>query len=507
MHPVIVLTVATGCAHLAVVSVLSATRRWASLRRLSQTRGCKAARAEQVWDVLGILKIISAVRAVLSGNILGYMDDLWATRGETYASSFLGQKVIFTCDAAAVKQVLVSRWGDYYAAKGLRKHMFRYLAPGAIGASDGQPWKQLRGMWRVEFSSLNDMFDIASQEDHFQKLVRLIPKDGGAVDMQALFKNLLIDLIMAIFLGEPVGCLVPERQSADKKRFVECLDIVAARMAKEGFLGPASFFYFAGRRETLQASAYLREYVERIIRRKLEERQHRINNPNSNPVPGKCVLESLMERTTDVAELRTHVLSLMVGANDSVGSFLSSTIWALSRDARVFAKLRASILDNVGFEAPTFQQLKSFPYLNQVLHEVLRLYPPLPFNARIANKDTWLGSGGGPDGKDPLLVKCGQCVRSVRNFGDDALEFWPERWEHLRENTPGFFPFLMGPRQCLGQQFAMLQATYATIRLLQTFSQVESRDELPFQPTVGLSLVHRNGVSVACTPDPRNTAF
>jgi len=70
----------------------------------------------------------------------------------------------------------------------------------------------------------------------------------------------------------------------------------------------------------------------------------------------------------------------------------------------------------------------------------LRLFPPLSTNSRACNKDTVLPRGGGPDGKQPILIPKGTQVRysSYRLhrrkdiYGLDADEFRPERWENLR---------------------------------------------------------------------------
>lgn len=92
---------------------------------------------------------------------------------------------------------------------------------------------------------------------------------------------------------------------------------------------------------------------------------------------------------------------------------------------------------------------------------VMRVYPPVPFNAKIANKDTFLPAGGGPDGQSPLLVLKGDRVifsswgshRSLEYFGNDAHEFVPERWENLKAESLGFIPFNLGPRTCPGREY------------------------------------------------------
>jgi cytochrome P450 len=60
-------------------------------------------------------------------------------------------------------------------------------------------------------------------------------------------------------------------------------------------------------------------------------------------------------------------------------------------------------------------------------------------------------------------------------YGPDADEFRPERWEKLRPGW-GYLPFNGGPRICVGQQFALTEAGYATVRLMQTFSGIEDRE-------------------------------
>lgn len=93
----------------------------------------------------------------------------------------------------------------------------------------------------------------------------------------------------------------------------------------------------------------------------------------------------------------------------------------------------------------------------------LRLYPPVPINARVANTATTLPVGGGPDGTSPVYIHKGQKIvfssfaahRSKQTYGSDSLVFRPERWENgeaAKEGVGAFLPFLMGPRACPGRE-------------------------------------------------------
>jgi cytochrome P450 len=103
-------------------------------------------------------------------------------------------------------------------------------------------------------------------------------------------------------------------------------------------------------------------------------------------------------------------------------------------------------------------------------------------NNRQAARTTILPTGGGPDGKSPILVRKGEVVvfsqyvnsRKKNIYGPDADYFRPERWEtgELANIGWAYFPFNGGPRQCLGEDFALMEVSYAVVRLLKACSIV-----------------------------------
>jgi len=113
----------------------------------------------------------------------------------------------------------------------------------------------------------------------------------------------------------------------------------------------------------------------------------------------------------------------------------------------------------------------------------MRIYPMVPGNARRATRNTTLPRGGGPDGNSKMYVRKGQEVnysvyvmqRREDIWGADAAEFKPERWPGLKTGWE-YLPFNGGPRICLGQQLALTEASYVTVRMLQRYDQIENLD-------------------------------
>ncbi|KAL8985942.1 MAG: hypothetical protein Q9177_004294 [Variospora cf. flavescens] len=170
------------------------------------------------------------------------------------------------------------------------------------------------------------------------------------------------------------------------------------------------------------------------------------------------------------------------------GSFL------LIRHPDVLSRLRSEIQSVIGTDTDvTRPHIQKIGFLRCILNETLRLYPPIPINVRFANKTTWLPRGGGPDGKSPILVPKGVGLgfvpyymhRRKDIYGEDAMDYRPARWEgpELANIGWAYMPFHGGPRLCLGKDFALMEASYLTVRILQEFPDIQLPPGQPVVPT------------------------
>lgn len=316
------------------------------------------------WDLFGVGRVISIIRAVRNGSILYYMDQFWPMYGDTYTLNIMGTKVTFTRDATNIKQVLATNWQDYNAAKGIRDALWEHLAPRTVAAVDGTEWEDARKKWRHSLVHIDQLFDIPFFEASFQKLVHRIPRQ--AVDVQSLFLDLGTDIVSNLVVGKSLDCIGPENQSPENRRYVEALSRANPVTAMRGFLGPLArinpeFGYKAD-------CDIITGHVAHLVRERLSTIQERKLDGLEAVSTQQTFLERLLIHSKDTSMVNGDLVSLMMG-NEEMARPLSHTIFQRSRHPEVYQKLRESIIGLVGYEPPAYEQLNMFAYLKDVLNE------------------------------------------------------------------------------------------------------------------------------------------
>jgi len=201
-------------------------------------------------------------------------------------------------------------------------------------------------------------------------------------------------------------------------------------------------------------------------------------------------------RMTD-RQLRDEVITLFLAGHETTALTLSWTWWLLAQHPQVEAKLHAELDAVLGGRTPTLEDLPKLPYTDHVITESMRLYPPAWGMARLAIEDAEIG---GYKIRKGCGVSLSQWVvhRDPRWY-ESPEEFRPERWEgDLLKRLPRFayFPFGGGPRQCIGNSFALMEAAL----LLATIAQKFRLGLVPGQvvvPLASITLRPRHGIRVS----------
>ncbi|MGW4532635.1 cytochrome P450 [Nocardia sp. NPDC004340] len=166
--------------------------------------------------------------------------------------------------------------------------------------------------------------------------------------------------------------------------------------------------------------------------------------------------------------LRAQLLNFLVAGSETTAALLEVVLHCIAADRQLQEELRAEITARGGFD---YQAVTGMRLVRHVLNECLRLWPPVPGYLRKARSDQNLGGYLIPAGQRVfVLALAAQRDRDV--WGPDADTFDPYRFEadRLRANPERFFqPWGVGPRSCIGRQFALQQATLLIARILSDF--------------------------------------
>ena len=322
---------------------------------------------------------------------------------------------------------------------------------------------------RIQYQNL-DLF-----QEHVDNLIARIPHEG-TVDLQPLFFDLTLDTTTALLFGRSVYSLRANiDQGEENRQFAESFNLAQEGLAKRFRLAPFHWAYnpYSFRRACHNVHSFVEKYIKE---------RHRKDGVEKND-SSSWFLDRIAEESTTETDLRDQLLNILLAGRDTTACCLSWTLRLLVRHTEVLKRLRSEIVSvMVDSGEPTRKHIKQMPFLSCVIKESLRLYPPVPLNNREAIRTTVLPTGGGPDGNSPMLVRKGELVvfsqyvnsRRRNIYGYDADEFRPDRWETGELSGIGwaYFPFNGGPRQCLGEDFAIMEISYTIIRLLQAFMAI-----------------------------------
>ena len=381
-----------------------------------------------------------------------------------------------------IYQVLVIQHSKFHKSELTRRITVRMLGQGLL-ISEGDFWRRQRRLVQPAFhrGRVNDyasaMLELA--QAHVRDW-----RDGDRRNIAEEMMTLTLGIAVRTLFG---GTLSGE--AADVGRAMTFLMRYSLRRQRAPWRIPEKWPTPKNRRANREL-AFLDSLVYRII----SERQASGNEHHDD------LLALLMSAMDDDGsqmtrqQLHDEAMTLFIAGHETTAQMLSWTWYALSQnpsaDARLYEELRG-ILDGNPLNPADLARL---PYLQAVMNEVLRLYPPAYIMARETVEPCQLGGYGFARGTT-ILFSQWVAHRDPRFF-EDPDEFRPERWlDGLADRLPpgAYFPFGAGPRRCIGESFALLEAATVIATIARRFS-FRVLPGIPVVPEPLVTLRSRNGI-------------
>jgi cytochrome P450 len=179
-------------------------------------------------------------------------------------------------------------------------------------------------------------------------------------------------------------------------------------------------------------------------------------------------------------ELRDEMMTMLLAGHDTTALTLTYTLYLLSQHPDAEAGVHAELADVTGGKPPAGGDVRQLEYLDRVIDESMRLYPPVYTVFREPLTDVRLGDYRIPEGGTVMLPQW--VVHRSPRFWEDPLEFDPDRFTPERSRGRhrfAHFPFGGGPRMCIGKQFSLLEAKLILGTVASQYRLEYARDE-PF---------------------------
>lgn len=207
-------------------------------------------------------------------------------------------------------------------------------------------------------------------------------------------------------------------------------------------------------------------------------------------------------RMTD-RQLRDECMTLFLAGHETTANALSWTWYLLARNPEAETRLHDELDRVLAGRSPTFADLPRLTYTDGVVNESLRLFPPAWMPGRETTEPVDLGGYRITRGTTIFMPAC-VIHRDARWF-DDPDAFRPGRWaDSLLQHIPryAYFPFGGGPRICIGNNFALMEAALVLATIARTYRMrlapntvVEPLASMTLRPAHGLGMIVQRRVA------------
>ena len=237
-----------------------------------------------------------------------------------------------------------------------------------------------------------------------------------------------------------------------------------------------------------------REIMKQAVMAMIEERRR--SGEDKGDLLSMLLLAQDEDSGAQMSDQQVHdeAMTLFIAGHETTANALTWTLYLLSQNPDAEAKLLDELHTVLADRLPTMEDLKQLSYTDRVIKKSMRLYPPAWMTARVAIEDVSIRGYTIPAGSVILISQ--YVVQRDPRYWPDPDAFQPERfapgWD---KDLPKFayFPFGGGPRVCIGNSFAIMEANLVLATIMQRYTlDLAPGQQVEMEPLI--TLRSKNGI-------------
>jgi cytochrome P450 len=427
---------------------------------------------------------------------LGYLHRISSTHGRIARVPFgFVPGLYLISSASGAKHILQDNVGAYHKHP-IVKSLFDVLVGGTnLLTSEKDVWLRQRRLMQPAFhrqrleAFVTGMTGITN--DLVDRWAQLEP--GRTLDLEAEMMRITLSIVGQALLGQDLSADSNELGQA----YGKLTEYVTYRL---GVAFPMPLWMPTQiNRNMLQARALVQRELQSIIQARRVA--HSNSDSNQNDLLS-MLLESRYEdgSSIDDTHLSAEISLFLFAGHETTASALVWAFYEISRHKEVETKLLEELQRVLNGRSPTLEDLPKLEYTRMVLEETMRIYPPTMALARTSIEDDEVDAHAIPKGSSVAVFICG--LHHDPEYWPEPERFDPERFApsavQLRDRF-AYIPFSAGPRQCIGNTFAMLEAQVILACALQRF-RLRTSPGQSVEPVVKMALKPKQGLNVILEP-------
>ncbi len=390
-------------------------------------------------------------------NPLGTLMTYYEEYGPAFTLRFLGQEMVFLIGPEANQKILVSDYREFSWEEGLLAELIPFIGHGLL-TTDDEEHDRARKL-------LAPAFYPAQIRSYGERMVARAQAAADELEAGQLFelhgwtREVALKIAGDVLLGMDTP---KQRAQFFAEHFEKGLGYY------DGYFWQTLLMRGPGSQQSRMKKHV--DKLDEVIGEEIDRRRAWGDSGGESILDLLCHAEAEGERFTK-REIRDHLFTLLFAGHDTTAATVAWLFSSVCRHPEVYEKLQREIDEELGDSAPTAQDLfDGMRYLDMVVKETLRLYPPAWFGPRMARKEFAMYGYRIPAGTH--VTYCSWMTHRLPTLFPDPEAFKPERFtdEKYRAMEPGaYVPFGRGPRTCIGMRFGELEAKILVVILMQRF--------------------------------------